>query len=224
LHSAAKAACIGAMKTLAALIFLIVASLPAQELHVNTLMTTFSPKLRKLLASHLDAFTVMSNSTSLAFHTNTVSLTYFYCQDDSVPRASHYYPQTAGMADAVLLIRENQEPWDEFTSIIYELLNSKNQPRFQKVFEKAKAGSISKKEFAIEICRIEFDADLAMREILRGMKLTKKEKSQSYFYKRITDCPTDFEEHFAYQRKVSPKRDPIKEYESSYDELQGSKN
>jgi hypothetical protein len=224
LRSAANPACISPMKALAALVFLTLASLHAEELHISTLMTGFSPKLRKLLDANPKALTLISNSCSLIFRTNTVALHYFYTEDESVPRAQHYYPSISGEADVVICVRENQQPWDEFTCITYEMLNSKNESRLEAVMEKAKAGSISKKDFARDILRIEFETDLAVRDILKGMKLTEKEKAESYFYKRLTECPTDFEESLAYARKVSPKRDAVKEYELKYDEIRANKN
>ncbi len=188
----------------------------AEETNV---LSTLSPKLRTFLAANPAALKVLTNAYSVAFRTNTVQTTYFYSEDDSKPRAGHYYPNTAGMADVQVMVRENQEPLDEFTSILFELLNSKNQGRFQQIVDEAKAGAIQRTEFAVAVIRIEFEADLAVRDVLKEMKFTPEQETQSYFFSRLVNCPTNFEEFLAYQRRVSPNREIIKEYQAMYDAL-----
>jgi hypothetical protein len=198
------------------LVFLFVTCVlcPAEEMNF---LAGISPKLRKLVTGNAAAMSVLTNACSSAFRTNSVQLVYFYSEDDSRPRAVHYYPHTVGQADVMLCIRENQEPWDEFISIVFELLNSKNENRFEVLFERAKAGSIGKTEFAMGVIRIEFDADIVTRDLLKGMKLSRREKARSYFYNRFLGCPDGFEDFLGYQRKVSPRRDLVKQYEAMYE-------
>jgi hypothetical protein len=188
----------------------------AQE---TNLLTALSPKLRSFVAANPGAMNELNRVYCSTFRTNTVQLTYFYSEDHSKPRAFHFYPHTADMADVVLCIRENQQPLDEFIDILFELLNSKNQSRFEALCEQAKAGSIQRRNFALAILRIEFESDLAVRKVLGEMRLTRKQKAESYYYDRIANCPSNFEESLTYRRKVSPQRDMIREYETQYDAL-----
>lgn len=189
-------------------------SCPASE---TNFVTTLSPKLRSLLSSNQAALGILSNA--YCARTSSVQVTYFYSEDDSQARAAHFYPNIVGTANVLLCIRENQRPLDEFVCIFYELLNSKNQSRFEALVQKAKAGVVRKEEFVTALMRIEFESDLAVRDVLKQMKLTKEDKAQSYFYSRLVNCPDDFEEAETYRRKVSPARDVRKEYEAKYDEL-----
>ena len=198
------------------IVYLAFISSPADE---TIFLAALSPKLKNFLTANPPALKTLIGVCSSAFRTNTVQVTYFYSEDESKPRAFHFYPYTAGMADVELCVRENQQPLDEFTCVLYELLNSKNQSRFEAAFDRAKAGSLQKREFVMAIMRIEFETDLAVRDILKGMKFTRKQKAQSHFYNAFVNCPSNFEESLTYQRKVSPEQDPIQEYEHKYDVL-----
>jgi hypothetical protein len=191
-------------------------SCPAQE---TNLLISLSPKLRSLLTSNSDARSVLTGAWSAASRTNSVQVTYFYSEDETLPRAHHFYPHAAGMADVVLCIRENQEPLDEFACIFFELLNSRNQGRFEALVERARAGAIEKTEFVRSITRIEFESDLAVRDLFSQMTLTEKQKAQSYFYTRLLNCPSNFEEALVYRHKVSPNRNSEKKYGAAYDAL-----
>jgi hypothetical protein len=123
------------------------------------------------------------------------------------------------VSEVVICVKENQKPWDEFITIVFEALNSKSESQFVALCEQAKTGSISRAEFAKEVMRNEFEAVKAMRGLIRNMKLTKKEASESWYYTHFMECPSEFEAFLSYTKKVSPKQDPIKEYEAKYDAL-----
>jgi len=118
-----------------------------------------------------------------------------------------------------ILIRENQEPCDEFIGLIYEILNSQGEKRFQELFDEAKSGAVSKTDFVRGIMRQEFETVKKVRGLLENFKLSKKEKSTSYFFNKFSQCPNDFEAYVVYKPK-GVTRDQFKEYEQLYDSLQ----
>jgi hypothetical protein len=211
-------------KQLISKVYLVILALTVQSFPSPAQQTDFftpSPKLKSLLASNA-ARTALSNACNAAFSGRTVGLYYFYSDNDAVPRAYHYYPNTIGQAAVVICVRENQEPWDELTSLVFELINSKSEKQFTELYERAKAGTVSRDEFGKAMLRLEFEAVKATRDLVRGFSLSPQEKQKSYYYTRFVDCPNDFDAFLSYTKKVSPKRDPIKDYESQYDALRKS--
>ena len=202
------------------LIFLLVIpsffSSRAQE---TNFLGSVSPKLRKLCLHNPPAWTMLTNTISAVFTNKSVSVHYYYSDDEAKPRAFHYYPRTIGMSEVVVCVRENQQPWDEFITIVYELLNSRSESRFGALCDQARVGTISKAEFAKEMMRAEFEAVRAMHDLLGKLKLSENEASGSWYYGRFIGCPNDFEGFLSYRKKVSPQIDPIKQYEAHYDAL-----
>ena len=203
-----------------AFLALIILALPLWAQETNYF--TPSPKLKALLASNPGARTALSNACAQAFLGRTVGLYYFYSYTDAVARAYHFYPASPYQADVVVCVRENQEPWDELTCILFELNNSKNEEHFRALSERVNAGAIAKHEFAIAVSRAEFETTKSTRELVRGFHLSRKEKQKSYYYSLFLNCPSDFDGFLSYEKKVSTKRDSIKEYEAQYDALQKS--
>ncbi len=197
-------------------------SCPAQG---TNLLLACSPKLRTLLAAHPESFTAFTNACCLASRTNSVGLLYFYSEHDSVARGRSLYPHTASMADVIIFVRENQEPWDEFVCVVGELLNTLSRSQFEELLARARAGTISRNDFPREINRVEFERTiLPLRDLLARMKLTEKEKARSYFYPKSLGCPDDFEAYLSYQKKTSPHRDLTKQYQEEYDQLRSGSN
>jgi hypothetical protein len=192
-------------------------SLPCWAQQTN--FFTLSPKLKALLASNPPARTALSNACAAAFSGRTVGLYYFYCDTEAIARAYHFYPNTVGQAAVVICIRENQEPWDELITLLFELLNSKSEKQFEDLYERAKAGTIAREEFARATIRLEFEAVKATRDVVRGFHLSRKERRKAYYYNRLLDCPNDFDGFLSYTEKISKSRDPIKDYEAQYDAL-----
>lgn len=189
----------------------------ASSAQQGDLLNMVSPKLREFLTENPKAFKVLTNTLSEAFSNRTVQVYYFYSDDDSVPRASHYYPDESVVG---ILIRENQQPLDEFICLLFESINSTSERRFQKVFEKVKSGEISKSDFVKEMNQTEFAAIKRTRDALKGITVSKNEAGKSYYYKRFIECPDGFDDFAAYSKKVaSPHRDTTKEWEAKYDLL-----
>jgi hypothetical protein len=204
------------------LVLLSLVSCPAQG---TNLLLACSPKLRTLLAAHPEAFNAFTNACCLATRTNSVALVYFYCEDDSVARGRPVFLRTAGMPDVLICVRENQQPWDEFVCIVFELFNTLSRPQFEELLARAKTGTISRNDFPREIIRVEFERTvLPLRDLLVKMKLTRKEKAKSYFYPKSLGCPDDFEAFLSYQKKTSPQRDLTRQYQEQYDQLRSSSN
>jgi hypothetical protein len=129
------------------------------------------------------------------------------------------------MPDVLICVRENQQPWDEFVCIVFELLNTRSRPQFEELLARAKTGTISRNEFPREIIRVEFERTvLPLRDLLVKMKLTRKEKAKSYFYPKSLGCPDDFEAFLSYQKKTAPQRDLTRQYQEEYDQLRSSSN
>lgn len=183
----------------------------------TNILSSASPKLRQFLIDHPTASKLLTNTLSEAFSDRTVQLYYFYSDDESVARAVHYYPHESAV---VIAIRENQEPSDEFFCLIFEMLNSEGEKRFQRIFKKAASGTMSRTDFANEMLKVEFEAVKRMRDLVGNLKFNDKEIAKSHYYKRFIECPNKFEDFLAYTEKLSsPHQSPAKEYEAQYDLL-----
>jgi hypothetical protein len=177
-----------------------------------------SLKLRQFLSEHPAATKVLTNSIKNAFSNRTVDLFYFYSDDEMEARAFHCYPSVLGMAEVIICVRENQLPLDEFSSLLFEILNSRNQARFVKLTKDAKKGKGSRDEFARGILRSEFDAIQDTKASVIALKLDDSATAGSYFYNRLLNCPSKFDDFLSYSKKIS-KRDAFKEYQEKYDEM-----
>jgi hypothetical protein len=191
----------------------------SSQAQTSNIFSMVSPKLKQFLTAHPEASLAMSNVLSEAFPNRTVQLFYFYSDDESTARASHYYQDESSVG---IIIRENQQPCDECMCLIYEMLNSEGEKRFLELTEQAKSGAVSKEGFVMGIKQQEFQADMKMQNLVRKFRFSEKEKAESYFYNRVIHEPSNFEESLSYAKKVSPKRDQIKDYEQEYDYLQKS--
>jgi len=171
------------------------------------------------LTDHPTALKALNHAFSDAFSGRTVGLNYFYSDDEHEPKALHFYPHTAGLPEVLICVRENQLPLDEFTGVLFEILNSKGETRFAQLIEEAKAGTISRTEFARAILKVEFEADKTTRDLLGRLELGAKDKAKSYYYGRYRDLPDDFEGYLSFIKRASPKFDAIGRYELQYDSL-----
>jgi hypothetical protein len=188
----------------------------AQQTNILNSNYSVSPKLRQFITDHSGASKLLTNALSEAFSNRTVQLYYFYTDNESTPRAFHYYPDESVVG---IVIRENQQPSDEFISLLFEVLNSESEKHFQEITQKAENGDLSKTNFITEILKVEFEADKRTRDLISDLNLNKKEISESYFYNRFIKCPNKFEDFLPYQKMVSPNRDLFKEYGMEYDSL-----
>jgi hypothetical protein len=138
-----------------------------------------------------------------------------------VPRASHDY---LNKSEVAIYIRENQQPLDEFISLLFEALNSTSENKFLELFAQAKSATIGKSEFACAGCKLEFDAARHTRDLLKDIKLRKSERNKSSFYKLVMGTPNNFEDFLVYSKNVSPRhRDIVKEWGMKYDSLQNER-
>jgi hypothetical protein len=193
----------------------------AQETNI---LNAVSPKLKKLLVANPAACAALTNSFAAACTKRSLCLLYFYSENNKAPRAFHYYPHSVGMAEIALCVRENQHPWDEFIGIIFELLNSRNEDRFEQLGDKARSGSVSRMEFVHGIIRLEFESMKATGDILKKLKPTKKEVSGSQYYNTFTNYPGDFEGYLSIAKANAQGRDPMQEYGAQYDALRKESN
>jgi hypothetical protein len=183
----------------------------------TNILNQVSPKLQQFLMEHPTALRPLTNVLSAAFADRTLRLYYLYSDDESVPRASHDYPEESVVA---IFIRENQQPSDEFISLLFEAQNSTSEKQFLNLCAEATSGSISKNDFAQDFGRLEFDAAKRTRDFLKDIKMGRGEINKSHYYKLFRAVPDDFEEFLIYTKNVSsPPRDLIKEYEAKYDLL-----
>jgi hypothetical protein len=106
---------------------LLCASSWAQQTNI---VSAASPKLKKFISNHPEAAKIFTNAISSAFSNKTVQLYYFYSDDESEARAYHYYPNTVGMPEVIVCVRENQSSLDEFITILFETLNTKQEAGF----------------------------------------------------------------------------------------------
>jgi hypothetical protein len=183
----------------------------------NPILATLSPKLRQFLASHRDARQILNVCLNAASSGRTIKAYYFYTDDESIPRAYHFYPSEGAV---VIAVRENQEPTDEFISLLYEAVNSLSEKTFESLADRAAARKIPKEEFAREVCKVEFSNEKRVRDLLRGVKLRGGEVRKSHYFKTLENMPDDFDAYLSYISKIVPYRNGIREYEEQYETLQ----
>lgn len=180
----------------------------------NGVLKNISPKLKQFLADHPVASASLTHALSEAFGNRNLGLYYFYSDDESVARAAHYYPNPSSVT---IIVRENQLPCDEFICLLFEILNSEGEQRFQQLVEMAKAGSISRVDYATECLKQEFIAAKKIRDLIATFGLSQKEIAESWSYNRLIQCPDDFDAFLPYLHKVSPNRHAFEDYERYYD-------
>ena len=185
----------------------------------SNIVGTLSPKLKKIMLDHPEAAKILTNAISNSFSNKTVRLFYFYSDDGSEAKAFHYYPNTIGLPEVVLCVRENQSPLDEFITILFETLNSNGESSFAKLSQDAYYGTITREQFAMGILQYEFEATKNTRAALLTLEFGKKEINESYYYRKFAECPTNFDGFLSYSKKISPQREAFKEYELKYDSL-----
>lgn len=185
----------------------------------NWLFSQLSPDLQKFMAAHPAALTILSNSFSESFSNRPVGLFYFYSTNETVARAAHFYPGAAGVREVFICVQENQHPIDQFITLLFEIVNARNERQFKSLMDDAYNDSVSKEVFVSTIGRLEFAATLDTRALLIPLRFSKKEIKQSDYYKRFLNCPTNYEAFLAYQKDTRSKRDPDKFYEAEYDQL-----
>ena len=177
----------------------------------------FSPSLRSLLKEHPENVNALNEIFVEAFSNRVAHLYYFYTQNQSLPKAQHYYPEEGKV---FIMVKADQLPADEFLCIFDEAINSEGEKRFDELYDEARSGTIGRTDFAREIIRQEFVAVKRTRDLLGKLKFTKKEKSASHFYKDFAECPDNFEDFLTYVRSLDPaRRDQLSEYEKEYDTL-----
>lgn len=194
-------------------------ALTALQAQQSLLKSRMSPKLQQFMKGHPAAWAALQGSFSETFSNSTVWIFYFYADKDSEARAFHFYPHTKGLPKVVLCVCENQQPVDQFISMLFEAINARGEKRFTELVDEARAGSIPKAEFVREVLRQEFEATKRTRDLILAIKFSRKEKSASHYYRLYAECPTTFDEFIAYTKRVSGKRDVMKEYEAQYDSL-----
>ncbi|MDB6110730.1 MAG: hypothetical protein JWR69_2480 [Pedosphaera sp.] len=188
--------------------------------HGGDVLSKTSPKLRQFLADHPRAATLLTNALAEAFTNRTVQIYYFYSDDEFVPSAFHYYPSEN---QVVVALRENEMPLDEFILLTFEIYNSQSEKSFAELSRRAKAGAITRADYAREVLRVEFKAVTRIRESLQDLKFTRRETGKSRKYKRFADCPSTFDDFLAYTQAVnSTNRNVLNEYQHQYDLLRGS--
>lgn len=184
--------------------------------HETNIYSMMSPKLRQFLADYPDVSGSLSNVLSEAFSNRTVQLYYFYTDNESVARASHYYQNESSV---VIGIQENQRPSDQCICLIFEALNSEGEKRFYELAAEALSGNISRADFARGMMRQEFQAVKKMQKLLQGFKYSKREFGKSDYYEAFIECPDTFEAFLNLVTSAVSVRNELKDYEEEYDAL-----
>ncbi len=178
-----------------------------------------SPQLRQFLKQHPKAWQTLTNVLYEAFPSGRgFELYYYYSDDPSEPGAMHEYRSKTIVG---IYIQQNQQPSDEFLSLVYEAFNSMNQKQFLDIYAKARKGVLSKSGFVREILQLEFEAEKKTRDVLKQIQLSKRDMSKSISYKHLVHLPDDFEKFYE-ELKAAGAQQPgaIQNYEKQYDWLQ----
>jgi hypothetical protein len=177
---------------------------------------SFSPELTRFLLGHPATSLTLSNAFAEASSGRKVEMYYYYTHAASSPKAHHHY---LGDSSTVgIFVRENQPACDQCISTLFELLNSKGEKRFRELWDLAKSGRISKKEFVRETLRQEFQAVKAARSLIQTLDLKPEEIGKSESYAQFMQTPNDFEGFLSYSQKLSQGLDQGA-YEDLYDKL-----
>jgi hypothetical protein len=181
-----------------------------------------SPKLKEFVTTHPGASVCLSNTLAEAFRARKIAIWYFYTDDTNTARAFHTYPEESSV---MIAIDENQEPVDQYITLVFESLNSEREKQFLALEQEALAGSISRTNFAIGLLRNEFEAVEKMKPIIRGLKLSKKEMGDSFEYDHFMNCPTNFDGFVSFQKKLwGEGNDRMTYYEQQYDHIRKAQN
>jgi hypothetical protein len=173
-----------------------------------------SPPLRSLLASHPVLRKPLDQVISEMPPGSTLHLRYGEPWTASKPSCSHYYH-----GDGVVVSMCTQMPaYDEYLGLYFEIANSLQRPRFEELFRRAQAGTISRDEFPIEVMKGEFIAMKRTTALVRRLPALKEQRT-SRLQPLVGHCPDDFDRFLAYGKRVAPERHPVQDYQEAYDEL-----
>jgi hypothetical protein len=175
-----------------------------------------SPKLSQFLVDHPAASTALSNVLWEAQSAHPVHIYYFYASEKCHLPTTHRYFQDSSAVG--IFVRENQPPSDECIDILFEALNLKGEKRFRELYDQARSGGISRKDYVREMQRQELQAVVAAKKLIGNFKLSQKEAAESWNYNTFMQSPTEFEKFVAYSSKVSQGQDQ-NYYEQQYDAL-----
>ncbi len=180
------------------------------------LFDQLSPKLRGFLTANVGASNALSDVVTIQQTARAITVFYFYAGDKTRAKAGHY---CTGETSAVINLNAELEPIDEYTCLLFELINLSCQERFQEVFVKAIQKEISRKAYPREVLKIEFEAMQKTKGLLRKLKPSAKEVDSSDSYKKFLKSADTFDAFYAELKKQAADGhyDPIKNYERQYD-------
>lgn len=182
-----------------------------------------SPQLRELLERHPAARKVLLDASMAALPNAGFRLRYTPAETmtASGPRSEFRMPFPVEAQVPVITIVEGQQPWDQFILLVFELHNTRGKADFDRLWRQARAGSITKEQFADAVMRTEFEAVRRMKPIVKALPLSDAEKASSHAYPRLASCPEDYQHFQDYVQRVSPGRRQAREYHAVYDGLRG---
>ena len=182
----------------------------------STLDDEMSASLKAFLSTNAAMRKALDGVISELPSGSALHLKYAPSASGSVARATHGYDESG----IIVSLAADQQPYDEFIGLYFEIANSISRKSFEALMEEARAGTIAKDKFPFEILRIEFRAVKRTRDVIRSIAISAEQQRTSYFYPRFSDCPDDFDAFLAYRKRVSPKRNPIDDYKQLYEKLQ----
>jgi hypothetical protein len=173
-----------------------------------------SPPLRSLLVAHPVLRKPLDQVISEMPRGSTLRVRYGEPWSPSKPSCSHWYDGRG----VVVSICTQMQPYDEYLGLYFEIANSLQRQRFEELFRRAKAGTISRDEFPIEVMKGEFVAMKRTTALVRRLPALKEQRT-SRLQPLVGHCPADFDRFLAYGKRVAPLRNPVREYQEAYDEL-----
>jgi hypothetical protein len=189
---------------------------------IAPLVQMFSPKVREFIEHHdevnrplTDIFTNMSwRATSI----RNIRVYYFYTEDVAAAPAYYYMD---GRDHLVIAVSESQKPVDELIEIVFEMIDSEREHKWQEIWQQATQGRIGRKDFADAMVKEEFAAYPKTRAFVNRLRLNKQEMAESVYFQHFAEAPEDLGAFMSYMKEASSKgRDAFKEFEAKYDALQ----
>jgi hypothetical protein len=109
---------------------------------VATLIKVLSPKVREFISRHGEVNQILVDVFMDQPPPNhDMRLYYFYTEDVAAAPAYYYW---MGSNHVVIAVSESQKPVDEFIEIIFEMINSERDQKWQQLSQEAAHGRIGR--------------------------------------------------------------------------------
>lgn len=201
---------------LAAVLFLMMMARARGSSPALDFVHALSPQLQQFLRDNVTASNYLTSI--LDVQTRVRWLEIHYANDLSGPDACHDSPAPD---HSIIRLTNGQQPIDEYTGVVFELLNSSHEEKFRALDDQARAKKVSQREFVRETIRIEYESYLKLKSDLPRLKFSEKDIAASAHYKNELNTPEKFEDFFLMVKNGLEDWSVTRDYGKMYDWLIG---